>query len=127
MQPTARSSYVALTSYTRDGRAVTTPVWVVADGDALAIWTARSSYKVKRISRNPTVTVAACTFRGRVLGPAVPGRAQVMDGAGLDRVRHAIMRKYWLTGPLTVLGSRLRRRKEPGGGSVGIRIELTEN
>jgi uncharacterized protein len=115
------SEYVALTSYRRDGTPVVTPVWVVADGDALGVWTPRNSYKVKRIRRNPAVTLAPCTFGGKPLGPAVAGRAEIMDAAGLDRVRRELKRKYGLMGWLTVVGSRVRRGST---GTVGIRILL---
>jgi PPOX class probable F420-dependent enzyme len=118
----AAASYVALTSHRRDGTPVTTPVWVVGDGDALAIWTPRDTYKVKRIRRDPTVTVAPCTFRGQPLGPAVAGRAEIMSDADSDRVRSLIKRKYGVTGWLTVTGSRLRRGAT---GTVGIRVALT--
>jgi uncharacterized protein len=117
----ADAEYVALTSYRKDGTPVTTPVWVVADGTALAVWTPRDTYKVKRIRRNPAVTVAPCTFRGALLGPAVSGRAEIMDADGLRRVTDALKRKYKLIGRLTLLGSRLRRGVN---GTVGIRVEL---
>jgi PPOX class probable F420-dependent enzyme len=94
---------------------------VVADGDALGVWTVRDSFKVKRIRRNPVVTVAPCTFRGRLLGPAIPGRAEIVDATGAARIRTAIVRKYRLTGWLSLLGSRLRRGT---AGTVGIRIVL---
>lgn len=118
----AAASYVALTSHRRDGTPVTTPVWVVHDGDALAVWTPRHTYKVKRIRRDPTVTVAPCTFRGQPLGPAVAGRAEIMSDPDSDRVRALIKRKYGVTGWLTVTGSRLRRGAT---GTVGIRVTLT--
>jgi PPOX class probable F420-dependent enzyme len=117
----AAASYVALTSYRRDGTPVATPVWVVGDGDALAVWTPRSTYKVKRIRRDPAVTVAPCTFRGEPLGPAVAGRAEVMSDTDSDRVRSLIKRKYGVMGWLTVTGSRLRRGAT---GTVGIRVDL---
>jgi PPOX class probable F420-dependent enzyme len=115
----ASSQYVVVTSYRRDGTPVETPVWVVGDGDALAVWTPRKSYKVRRIMRNPAVTVAPCTFDGTPLGPALPARAEIMDRAGLDRVRAALKRKYGVVGWLTVVGSRLRRGVD---GTVAIRI-----
>jgi PPOX class probable F420-dependent enzyme len=118
----AATSYVSLTSYKRDGTPVSTPVWVVADDGALAVWSARDTFKVKRIGRNPAVTLAPCTFRGEALGEAVPGRAEILDPAGSARIRAAIKRKYGFLGWLTTTASRIRRGTD---GSVGIRIELT--
>lgn len=119
---TGASKYVALTSYRRDGKPVATPVWVVSDDDALAVWTTRDSFKVKRIRRNPSVTVAPCAFRGQLLGPEVQGVAEILDASGTERIRAAIRRKYGPIGWVTVFMSRLRRGRE---GTVGIRIVLT--
>lgn len=112
--------YVLLTTYRKDGSPVPTPVWVVRySNDALAVWTATATAKVKRIRRNRSVTVAPCTFRGRPLGEPVAGRAEILDGEDTQRVRELIKKKFWLTGPLTVNLSLRRRGPE---GSVGIRI-----
>jgi hypothetical protein len=113
--------YVSLTSYRRDGTPVATPLWVVRDGATLAVWTPTESYKVKRIRRNPTVTVAACDIRGRLRGEPVDGRAEVLSAADTERVRELIRRKYGLRGRLTLFGSRLRRGR---AGTTGIRIRL---
>jgi uncharacterized protein len=120
----ASSQYVVVTSYRRDGTPVATPVWVVGDGDAVAVWTPRKAHKVGRIKRNPAVTIAPCSFNGTPLGPALPGRAEIMDNAGLRRVRSALKRKYGLIGWLTVSGSVLRRGAD---GTVAIRIVLAES
>lgn len=114
--------YILLTTYRKDGRAVPTPVWVVRDGDHLAVWTVRDSGKVKRVRRNPEVLVGPCDVRGRLTGVQVPARATVLDAAGTARVRAALARKYGLLGRLTLWGSRLRRGTE---GTVGIRLTLT--
>ncbi|HWG99895.1 MAG TPA: PPOX class F420-dependent oxidoreductase [Pilimelia sp.] len=98
--------YVLLTTFRRDGRAVPTPLWVVPDGDGLAVWTRVDSGKVKRIRRSGRVTVAPCTVRGTVTGAPVQARARVGGPADTDRVRRALGRKYGLLGRLTVWGSR---------------------
>jgi uncharacterized protein len=113
--------YALVTTYRRDGRAVPTPVWVVRDGDALAIWTARETGKVKRVRRDGTVLVGPCDLRGRLTGEQVPGQASIMDAEGTARVRALLRRKYGLAGRLTLWGSRLRRGLD---GTVGIRITL---
>jgi PPOX class probable F420-dependent enzyme len=115
--------YILLTTFRRDGRAVPTPVWSVRDGDGLAVWTAADSGKVKRIRNNGEVTVAPCDVRGRPHGAPVPARATLYDLAGSRRIRGLLKQKYRLLGRLSLLGSRLRRGE---GGTVGIRITLTE-
>jgi PPOX class probable F420-dependent enzyme len=114
-------SYVRVTSYRRDGRAVSTPVWVVPDGDGIAVWTARDSGKVKRIRRDGTVLVGPCDARGRLTGEEVPGQAHILDAEGTARVRAALASKYGLLGKLTLWGSRVRRGLE---GTVGIHIAV---
>jgi uncharacterized protein len=115
------ASYALVTTYRRDGRAVPTPVWVVKDGDALAIWTVTMSGKVKRIRRNGTVHIGACDVRGRPTGEQVPAQATVLDAAGTRRVRALLRGKYGLLGRITLWGSRLRRGEN---GTIGIRIVL---
>jgi PPOX class probable F420-dependent enzyme len=115
------AQYALLTTYRRDGRAVPTPLWVVRDGDALAVWTPTNAGKVKRIRRSSRVLIGACDFRGNLEGPQVPGRARVLDAAGTARVRDLLARKYGLIGRLSLWGSRLRRGVN---GTVGIQITL---
>jgi PPOX class probable F420-dependent enzyme len=115
------ASYALVTTYKRDGTAVPTPVWVVRDGDGVAIWTVTDSGKVKRISRNATVQVGPCDVRGRPTGDQVPGQATILDAAGSDRVRGLLRRKYGLLGRITLWGSRIRRG---ANGTIGIHIAL---
>lgn len=117
----AATQYVSLTSYRRDGTPVSTPIWVCGHGDGLAVWTVRTSFKVKRIERNPAVTVAPCTFRGQVTGAAVPGRATILSDEENAQLRKMMARKYRAIGWLTVYGSVVRRGKT---GTVGIHIDL---
>ncbi|MDB1090043.1 PPOX class F420-dependent oxidoreductase [Streptomyces sp. ACA25] len=114
--------YVLVTTFRKDGRAVGTPVWAARDGDALAVWTAADSGKVKRLRNRADVRLAPCDVRGRPTGGEVSGRAEILDAEGSRRHRQLIARKYGLTGRLVLLGSRLRRGS---GGTVGIRITPT--
>ncbi|MEO3779331.1 PPOX class F420-dependent oxidoreductase [Micromonospora sp. B11E3] len=119
----AAEKYLLLTTYRRDGRAVPTPVWAVRDGDALAVWTAADSGKVKRIRRSGKVTVAPCDVRGRPHGEEVAGHATICDVAGTRRVRELMKQKYRMLGRLSLLASRLRRGER---GTVGLRVTLAE-
>jgi uncharacterized protein len=113
--------YILLTTYRRDGTPVATPLWFAPDGAALVVWTVTASWKVKRIRNNPEVSVAPCTMRGKPLGLAVAGRAEILDQRGTARVRKLIMRRYWLFGRLLVPMSRWRRGD---AGTIGIRIDI---
>ncbi|MCP2277992.1 PPOX class F420-dependent oxidoreductase [Nocardia amikacinitolerans] len=112
------ADYVQLTTYRKDGTPVATPVWAVADGDKLYVWTVTDSWKVKRLRRNPACTVQACDFSGkRVHGAVIAGSGRVLDAEGTERVRKLLRKKYWLLGPITILASNLRRGK---AGTIGI-------
>jgi uncharacterized protein len=113
--------YVLVTSFRKDGRAVRTPVWVVRDGDAIAIWTVHDSGKVKRIRRDGTVLVGPCDVRGRLTGDQVPGHATVLGATDSARIKDHLRRKYGLSGRITLWGSKIRRGEE---GTLGIRITL---
>lgn len=119
----AAARYLLLTTFRRDGRAVPTPVWVMRDGDSLAVWSAADAGKVKRIRNSGHVTLAPCDWRGRVGGEAVQGVAEL---PGADATRHypgLMKRKYGLTARVGLLGSRLRGGRER---NVGIRVRLAE-
>ncbi|MGW5664938.1 PPOX class F420-dependent oxidoreductase [Streptomyces sp. NPDC003758] len=111
--------YLLVTSYRRNGTPVATPVWVVRDGDALGVWTAADSWKVKRIRARSDVLVGPCDVRGKPTGEQIPATAEICDAAATARYRQLIARKYGLVGRLTLLGSRLRRGEK---GTVGIRV-----
>ncbi|HXR12036.1 MAG TPA: PPOX class F420-dependent oxidoreductase [Gaiellaceae bacterium] len=88
----ARERYISLTTFRRDGSAVSTPVWVVSDdGRRLLVWTGGSTWKAKRIRRDPHVLVAAAGMRGRERGPRIKGSARIVDGVD---VKALIRKKY---------------------------------
>ncbi|MGW3484083.1 PPOX class F420-dependent oxidoreductase [Rhodococcus indonesiensis] len=113
----AAAKYVLLTTFRRDGTPVPTAVWAAADADRLLVWTVTDSYKVRRLRRDPRITVAVCDARGTPRSDAVPGTATVLDAAGTERARAVIARKYGILGWLTVKGSVLRRGR---AGTVGL-------
>jgi PPOX class probable F420-dependent enzyme len=118
----AEGKYLLITSYRGNGTPVATPVWVLRDEDALGVWTAADSYKVKRIRNRADVLVGPCDLRGNPTGEQLPGTAEICDEATSARYRALIARKYGVLGRLSLLGSRLRRGTR---GTVGIRVVLT--
>ncbi|MFI9408809.1 PPOX class F420-dependent oxidoreductase [Nocardia gamkensis] len=115
----AKADYVLLTTFRKDGTPVGTAVWAVADNGKLYVWTVTDSWKVKRLRRNPAVTLQACNATGKPRGAVIEGTGRLLDAEGTERVRKLLRRKYWLTGPLVILGSNLRRGKS---GTIGIEI-----
>lgn len=114
------SSFALLTTYKKDGTPVGTPVWVAPDGGDIVVWTNPKTWKVKRIRRNPQVTLQVCDGRGRPKGDAVfVGKAEILDAAGTQRVREIVARKYRIIGKLLIWGHKLIRGADA---SVGITI-----
>lgn len=86
--------YLSITSYRRDGTGKATPVWFVQEGGRLLVETDAGSYKVRRIRRNPRVTVAPCGPTGRLRGEPVTARAELLPDAEIGRVERLMARKY---------------------------------
>ena len=116
----AKSSYVLLTTFRRDGTPVPTPVWVVRVGDELLVWTNPAAGKVKRIRRDSHVEVGPCTRSGTPLGRSISGTARILDASELPLVKPALIGKYGLVARLTQLpdqlGAMLGRPPHPIGG-----------
>lgn len=112
LAPFVRQKTILLTSYRRDGRPVGAPVSVVVDGDRAYVRSPGSGGKIKRIRNNPIVEIAPCASRGRVTGPAVRMRAQLLDGAEFRHAGRLLERKYpMLQGVLVPLAHRLGRAR----------------
>ncbi|WP_406229866.1 PPOX class F420-dependent oxidoreductase [Nocardia sp. NBC_01009] len=114
-----KADYVLLTTFRKDGTPVATAVWAAADAGKLYVWTVTDSWKVKRLRRNPAVTVQPCSASGKPHGEVIEGTGRVLDAEGTERVRKLLKKKYWLLGPLVILGSTLRRGK---AATIGIEI-----
>jgi len=89
-----QGKYLSLTSFRRDGSEVATPVWFVRDNGRLLVVTDAASYKVKRIRRNPEVTIAPCSARGRLLAEPQPAHAEVLPDSELPRAEALLTGKY---------------------------------
>jgi PPOX class probable F420-dependent enzyme len=113
----AHERYISLTTYKRDGTAVSTPVWVVSDdGRRLLVWSSERTWKVRRLRRNPQVLVAPANFRGDERGDRVAGRARVVEDPGIDTL---LEHKY---GWQKRLVDRLNRKSRAAGSFAAIEI-----
>ncbi len=59
--------YISLETFKKSGDGVKTPVWFARVGDALWVVTDGTSYKVKRLRRDPRVRLAQCDMRGAAI------------------------------------------------------------
>ena len=82
-----------LGSYKASGELKKIQVWLVLNSGRIECLTPGSSYKVKRVRRNPHVIC----YVGRKDGPAISGTAQIIT----DRSEVArVYRSYWKVHPL---------------------------
>ena len=73
LQELGNPKYIALETFRKNGQAVKTPVWTVAQDGKLLVWTQGDSWKIKRARSDARVRVAKCDMRGNVEGPWVDG------------------------------------------------------
>ena len=106
----ADEKYLLLTTFRRDGRPVSTPVWAVAlDTGEIGFWTSSQSGKAKRLAHTARVTVQPCDARGRVKQGSSPtdASARVVSGAELATIRERVVAKYGLMTKFTKLAGTL--------------------
>jgi uncharacterized protein len=93
----ADERYMLLTTFRRDGRPVSTPVWWVDLGSGnYGFWTSSTAGKVKRLAHTARVTVQPCNARGVVTegSELLEASARVVSGPELEGVRTAVKAKY---------------------------------
>jgi uncharacterized protein len=91
--------FVSLTTFKRNGDTVASPVWIARDGDQLLASTPADTWKVKRILRDPHITLRSCGRTGKVRAeqPVLAGTAEVITDPGeVARVESLIKHKYGL-------------------------------
>jgi len=115
----AKSEYILLTTFTRDGRPKPTAIWAALQGDGLVVITQEKSWKVKRIRNTSRVTIAECDRSGKPKGEAVEAIATILDKSANGATYDAIGRRYGLVGKTFNVFSKLR-----GGMKNNLTIEI---
>jgi PPOX class probable F420-dependent enzyme len=115
----AKSEYILLTTFTKDGRPKPTAIWAVPQGDSLIAITQEKSWKVKRIRNTTRVTIATCDRSGNPKSEAVDAVAAILDKSANAATYDAIGKRYGLLGKTFNLFSKLR-----GGEKNNVTIEL---
>jgi PPOX class probable F420-dependent enzyme len=117
--------FVSLTTFKRDGNPVASPMWIVRDGPQLWLWTPATASKVKRVRRNPRVTLTPCGRTGKVRTGAagVDATAEVLTDVGeVARIESLLKRKYgvefWVVVIVETIAARGRKPR------VLIRVAL---
>ena len=122
----AKSQYILLTTFTKDGRPKPTPIWTALDterGDRLLVITQGKSWKVKRIRNTPRVTMATCTMGGRPTSEAVEGTGALLDKSETGTVYDAIGKRYGIVGTVFNFFSKLRGGME---NNIGLELKVAQ-
>ena len=83
-------------SYKKSGELVKVQVWLIVNSERIEFLTAKDSYKVRRLRRDPR----AICYVGSKNGPTVAGTAQIVsEKSELARVYRA----YWKSHPVFML------------------------
>jgi hypothetical protein len=107
----ADEPYISIESFKKDGGGVKTPVWCAPLDGKIVVVTDGTSYKVKRVRRNPKVRVAPCDARGNVRGAWATGECVIIeDQARAERAHQALRDKYGWQVKLLDLGAKLSGR-----------------
>jgi PPOX class probable F420-dependent enzyme len=124
----ADERFVSLTTFRRSGVAVSTPVWVGRDGDALVVLTPAASGKVKRLRRDARVQVRPCGRFGAVADGVLPveGRAELRESpADVQRARATIRRTYPVESRIVLGIERLAERLRGRPPAVRLALHIT--
>ncbi len=124
MKSLRNTPYISLSTWRRNGKEVSTPVWFAASSDTTFFcFSAADAGKVKRLRNSPSAKVASCDARGGKLGDWHEAKAFLVtdDSKQIDQAYTLLKKKYGIQMSITNLMSRL-------GGRINnrtvIRIEL---
>jgi PPOX class probable F420-dependent enzyme len=120
----AKTQYILLTTFTKDGKPKPTPIWAAASGDRLLVITQEKSWKVKRIRNTPRVTLATCSMNGRPTSEAVEGTAAILDKSQTSAVYDAIGKRYGIVGKVFNFFSKARGGME---NNVGLELKVAQS
>ena len=115
----AKSDYILLTTFTKDGTPKPTAIWAAPQGDGLVAISQEKSWKVRRIRNTPRVTIAVCDRSGNREGEAVEANATILEKSANGATYDAIGKRYGLLGKTLNVFSKLR-----GGMKNNVSIEL---
>ncbi len=106
--------FINLTTFRKNGQAVSTPVWFVWHDDHLYVYTQEQSGKAKRIRANGRALIAPSDVRGNPLGDFIPARGKVLrDEEKIKQVNRLFDQKYGIQRKLIGLMAAFRRSRSP--------------
>ena len=107
-----REQCIALTTFRKTGQRVETPVMFAQIPGTIYVGTRADAGKLKRLRRNGRVTLAPCTYSGKVTGAVSTGYARILtEPLECTAASTALAKKYGVMLPLTRTAWRLLHRK----------------
>src|SRR5207237_2923387 len=92
-----RGQCIALTTFRKTGQAVTTPVWFAISLGTIYVETHADAGKLKRLRHTARVTLAPCTYSGKVTGSVSEGNARLLtESQESTAASVALAKKYGL-------------------------------
>jgi len=92
-----REQCIALTTFRKTGQAVTTPVWFAISLGTIYVETHADAGKLKRLRHTARVTLAPCTYSGKVTGAVSEGNARILtESRESTAASAALAKKYGL-------------------------------
>jgi uncharacterized protein len=96
-----REQCIALTTFRKTGQAVTTPVWFAQSNGTIYVETHGDAGKLKRLRHTAPVTLAPCTYNGKVTGAVCAGKARILtELQECTAASTALAKKYGFMRPL---------------------------
>src|SRR6266700_8056530 len=90
-----REQCIALTTFRKTGQAVTTPVWFAERLGTIYVETHADAGKLKRLRHTARVTLAPCTYSGKVTGSVIAGNARILtESEESTAASTALAKKY---------------------------------
>lgn len=103
--------YLQLTTYRKTGAGVPTPVGFAPLAGKLYVTTPGTASKLKRLRHTRRVTLAPCTFKGKVQGESVEGQARILAPDERAVAERAFVRRYGLIYRINLVSQKIRKRQ----------------
>ena len=121
-----REQCIALTTFRKTGQAVTTPVWFAISLGTIYVETHADAGKLKRLRHTARVTLAPCTYSGKITGSVSKGNARMLtESEESTAASVALAKKYGVMRSLYhfVRNARRMLQRKAKAGVVYIAID----
>jgi uncharacterized protein len=116
---------IALTTFRKTGQAVTTPVWFATSLGAIYVETHADAGKLKRLRHTARVTLARCTYSGKVTGSVSEGNARILaESEESTAAAVALTKKYGVMRSIHHFVRNARRMLQGKARAEGVYIAI---